>query len=360
MKEKELSLKCNGCGGLLKFKPGTNHLRCPYCQYDQSIESSAEVEELDYSEQLIQLKDKEEQIEESFLKCGACGATVTMEAGVTSEECPYCSTSLMNVDAGTMKSVKPGALIPFIVEKSSARERFRKWIGSLWFAPSDLKKRAGAGKVNGVYIPYWTFDSDTSNQYSGSRGDYYYTTETYTTTNSEGETEVRQRQVRHTRWSPAAGHVSLSFDDLMISGGTTLPEKYVNKLTPWHLNDMVVFDERYLSGFRSEACSKGLEESFENARSIMKLHIEDAVKRDIGGDLQVINSLNSDFRNTKFRHLLVPVWISSYRYRDKVYRFLINGQTGEVQGERPWSVSKILLTIFITIGIIAGTIFFLQ
>jgi hypothetical protein len=39
------------------------------------------------------------------------------------------------------------------------------------------------------------------------------------------------------------------------------------------------------------------------------------------------------------------VWISAYRYRDRTFRFIVNARTGQVQGERPWSVLKVTLAV---------------
>jgi hypothetical protein len=50
---------------------------------------------------------------------------------------------------------------------------------------------------------------------------------------------------------------------------------------------------------------------------------------------------------------LLPVWIASYRYSNKVYNFMVNGQTGKVQGEAPISWWKVLLTVLIVLLLLA-------
>jgi len=40
--------------------------------------------------------------------------------------------------------------------------------------------------------------------------------------------------------------------------------------------------------------------------------------------------------------VLVPVWILAYEYRRRRYRFLINGQTGKIEGTAPVSPWKVL------------------
>ena len=39
--------------------------------------------------------------------------------------------------------------------------------------------------------------------------------------------------------------------------------------------------------------------------------------------------------------MLLPVWVAAFRFVGRPYRFVVNGRTGEVQGERPWSFWKI-------------------
>jgi len=46
-----------------------------------------------------------------------------------------------------------------------------------------------------------------------------------------------------------------------------------------------------------------------------------------------------------FKHILLPVWLAAYKYNGKTYRFVVNGQTGRVQGERPWSAIKIAIAV---------------
>jgi len=84
--------------------------------------------------------------------------------------------------------------------------------------------------------------------------------------------------------------------------------------------------------------------------------IRSTVRRDIGGDHQRVHSVRTQYSNVTFKHILLPIWLSAYRYRDKAYRFLINARTGEVQGERPWSWVKITAAVLVTIGIIAGIV----
>jgi LSD1 subclass zinc finger protein len=349
-------LKCTGCGAVLEFKPGTKRLTCTYCGAENIIEESDEaIEEIDYEEFIRTQYEKEEKIEVVSVRCSACGASITLEPNVTSDECPYCAASIVVESGSTSTVLKPKSLLPFAVDKNKARESFRAWIHKLWFAPSDLKQKAADGKLDGIYIPYWTYDTKTQTSYTGARGTYYYVTETYTTTEN-GQTVTRTRQVRRTSWTSTSGHVQNNFDDILVIASKSLPIKYTRKLEPWYLKDLVPYNDKYLSGFRTESYQVELKDGLEIAKERMVPVIRTTVYKDIGGDEQRIYSMNTSYDDITFKHILLPIWISSYKYKNKVYRFLINGQTGEVQGERPYSVIKILLAVLVAIAIIVGAI----
>ncbi|HNK57641.1 MAG TPA: hypothetical protein PLL86_15585, partial [Leptospiraceae bacterium] len=230
------------------------------------------------------------------------------------------------------------------------------WIKGLWFAPNDLSKRATASGMDGVYLPYWTYDADTYSRYTGQRGEYYYTTESYT--DSKGNTQTRQ--VRHTRWYPASGSVSVDFDDVLVCASKSLPQEMIDELEPWDLQELKPYDARYLSGFVTERYKIGLEEGFSVSKEKMDGPIRSKVRQDIGGDEQQITSLNTTYSNVKFKHLLLPLWISSYRYNEKIYRFVINARTGEVNGDRPWSWIKITLASIAGLAIAGAIYYFTQ
>ena len=278
-----------------------------------------------------------------------------MQPNVTSSNCPYCDTPLVVKDAATCDIIKPSYVLPFKVERNKAKEGFVKWVGGLWFAPSKLKNYAenSAEKLKGVYLPYWTYDSNTESDYSGLRGDHYYVTESYTDSNGRSQT----RSVQKTRWSAASGHVSNSFDDVLVCASHSLPEKLVNELEPWDLPELVKYNDNFLAGFITESYQTGLKDGFGKAKVRMEDRIRSSVRSDIGGDTQQITTLSTEYNDITFKHILLPLWISAYRYNNKVYRFTINARTGEVQGERPYSAIKIALLVIAIIGIIVGIVY---
>jgi LSD1 subclass zinc finger protein len=361
-KTKEISnqLDCRECGALLKFAPGTTHLKCEYCGAANEIKEAAEptvVEEIDFEKFLNENDSGVEKQEIVTVKCGNCGAATTLKPNISSDSCPFCASPIV-VTGGTANSIiKPKYLLPFKIDQKNAFDEFKKWVKSLWFAPNDLKNYVdNADKLNGMYIPYWTYDSNTDSDYTGQRGDNYVTTETYTTT-VNGQTQTNTRTVTKIRWSYASGRVNNKFDDVLVLASTSLPEKYTNELEPWDLESLTAYNDKFLSGFRTESYQVDVKTGFEKSKVIMDGGIRASVKGDIGGDHQQITSLSTVYNDITFKHILLPVWLSAYRYNDKVFRFMINARTGEVQGERPYSVIKIVFTVLGVIALGVGIYF---
>ncbi len=351
---------CQQCGAKLEFAPGTNRLRCSHCGAENAIARPAgPVEELDFNAQLSELAQQHETVDAPIVKCSACAAEITRPPNATAMRCPFCGSDIVT-QGMSKQTIKPRSLLPFKVTRQQAVELFRTWIGSLWFAPGGLKQYArGDTQIDGLYMPAWTYDCDTTSQYTGSRGDYYYVTQTYTTVEN-GQTVTRTRQVQHTRWTSANGTVQRAFDDLLVLASKSLPTKYAEQLEPWDLNDLVPYVDDYLSGFLAERYQVDLAEGFNEAREMMEPPIRADVCSDIGGDEQRVDSISTQYYRVTFKHLLLPVWISAYRYRGRVFRFMVNARTGEVQGERPWSAAKITLLVLACLAAVAGIIFFIS
>jgi len=297
----------------------------------------------------------EDIIEIIAVKCETCGAKVTLEENNTAGDCPFCG-SFMSAQGQSVKEIKPEYLLSFKVTKKDAAENFKNWLKKRWFAPNKLKTFARMDGLKGIYSPYWTYDSNTTTGYTGQRGVYYYTTESYTV-QEDGKSVTKTRQVRHTRWSSASGTVRNIFDDMLISASGNLLPKYTQALEPWDLENLVPFNEQYLSGFQVESYTVGLEDGFEKAKSRMEPIINSSIRGDIGGDEQRISSKNSVYDDIKFKHLLLPVWISAYKFKDKVYQFMVNARTGEVQGNRPYSAVKITFAVLAALAVIGAGVF---
>jgi DNA-directed RNA polymerase subunit RPC12/RpoP len=350
---------CERCGADLRFAPGQTRLVCDFCGHVQTIAPAgrhrlAAMEELDLAAALADRLAGALIEETRATTCPNCGAKFEFDPAVHAAECPFCATPVV-ADTGLDRHIKPQAVLPFAITEDQARDGLRRWLGSLWFAPNGVQAYARKGRrMTGIYTPFWTFDADTASRYSGMRGDHYY--ETRTVRGPDGKT--RTQQVQKTRWTPASGRVARHFDDVVVLASTSLPRGHVDSLEPWDLSRLEPYRPEFLAGFRAEGYTIELPQGHRIGREVMTRVIEADVRRDIGGDEQRITSLDIRWSDETFKHVLLPIWLAAYRFRGKSYRFVVNGQTGEVKGERPWSWVKIAIAVLFA-ALVAGVVYYL-
>lgn len=350
---------CDTCGSDLRFDPGDEQLICDHCGNTESIRHgawsrSAAIAEQDFGRALDAGLSASEVSETRTSRCPNCAATVEFDPDVHATECPFCATPVVT-DTGATRLIKPRAVLPFVLEEGEARGAMTRWLGSLWFAPNGLMEYARKGrKLNGVYTPCWTFDADTRSQYRGQRGTVYHERRQV---RRNGKTETVS--VAKVRWKPVAGRVARFFDDVLVIASTALPARFARMLVHWDLTRLEPYQPEYLAGFRSEAYTVELREAYGEAREIMDRQILRDAKFDIGGDRQQVDHIETQISDVTFKHILVPVWVAAYKYRGKSFRFVVNGQTGEVAGERPYSAWKIFFAVLVglIIAAIAGYLY---
>ena len=357
--EKVRRFRCPGCGADLVFEPQDGCLVCPYCgRREQIVEEGGTVREEDFETHLEYLRAHSDQLASWAagaleVKCDMCGATVVFTPPEVAGECDFCGGKIVGQAKSADPVIAPGGVLPFRFTSEQTQDSVRRWIHGLWFAPNALKRLASQQPVGGVYIPFWTYDAHTTTSYEGQRGEHYYVTETYTTQDSQGRSQTQTRQVRHTRWHPAAGTVARWFDDLLVPATKSLPEKRLHALEPWDLAELRPYEPAYLSGYKAQRYQVDLAVGFETAKALAAPVIESDVRGDIGGDEQRIERLSTHYSGITFKHLLLPVYVGAYHFNQKLYQVVVNGRTGEVQGERPYSVWKILFFILTLLFLLA-------
>ncbi len=341
----ESHFPCKQCGAVLTYEVGTENLTCDYCGVENPIPLSHQpVTERDYHQALSEFSQRGPKEEQITCNCQNCAAEFTLDANEHAGECPFCGTPVVTETSSSYR-IKPWGLLPFSVERREAHQRYERWLRGLWFAPNKLKKYARTeGKLAGIYLPYWTYDSQTQTTYQGMRGTIYYEPVQYTTV-VNGKTVVQTRMVARTRWRNVSGEVRRFFDDIPIPASHSLPQKVRYRLTDWDFNQLKPYQSEYLSGFRSEMYQTSLDQGFQEARTFMDSIIQSDIRQDIGGDRQRILNYNTQHRNITFKHVLVPTWLAAFNFSGKTYRFVVNGQTGTVHGERPYSVWKISFAV---------------
>ncbi len=344
---------CDQCGSDYRFDPVRGTLICDHCGHSEAIAAApwkgAALKELDFNAANAEQLPGNETQETRVSSCPNCAAQVTFDPDTHAAECPFCATPIV-IGTGTSRHLKPRGVLPFSIEERNARKAMSDWLGKLWFAPNGLQEYARKGrKMQGIYVPYWTFDADTKSRYKGERGTLYYETRTV-----KRDGKSVQERVAKVRWRNVRGRVARFFDDVLVLASQSLPKRYTDALEPWDLAALEPYQPQYLAGFRAEAYTVQLADGYAQARQHMARVIERDVRFDIGGDRQRIHDVDTDVSGVTFKHILLPVWLAAYKYRGETYRFVVNGRTGRVQGERPWSAIKITIAVVLALVVAAG------
>ena len=343
---------CPGCGANMTFNPQSNTLFCEYCQNSiEILNPQGDIEEYDFST-AENLDSSNWGLEKRVIKCESCGAKTVLDTYSTAQFCAFCGSSHI-VREDESAGIAPESLIPFSVPLDKSSELFKKWIKGKFFAPKEVKNNTQIKKMSGIYIPCWTYDTDTSSTYAGEGGTYYYVTRTDWVTRN-GKRQQVTRQERRIRWWPTSGVYSQYFDDVLVNASKNADPKLMKKLEPFHMNALVHYKPEYLSGFLAERYSIDLKEGWETAKKTVKSGIHSGVVKQINADEVRNLRINTNYNSIKYKHILLPVWICAYTFKNKIYKYMVNGQTGEVQGNAPVSPWKVVLVVLGSLAALGG------
>jgi hypothetical protein len=281
--------------------------------------------------------------------CGDCGASVVFHETLVAATCAFCGGSHILAESARRKPLRPESLIPFSVDKKAAHTAFKRWIRRLWLRPSRLKDLARVDALVGVYVPFWCFSAHVDSSWAAEAGHHYYTDEMHITL----EGHQRKRRTRNTRWSRASGRRSDDYRDVLVCASHGLPRELADNLRTFNIASRVAYSPAYLAGWAAEEYGVALENGFSHAQVRMEAEQRHRCSADVPGDthrgLAVVNA----FSQLRFAHLLLPIFVAAYRFDGRIYRFIVNGQTGEIRGKAPWSIWKVALAIFVALTVAA-------
>jgi ssDNA-binding Zn-finger/Zn-ribbon topoisomerase 1 len=351
----ETDRKCPACGGVMDFSPLTGGLNCPYCEHEQAIHAAASADDgVHVSAQEQDFDSAEETgncnwgVEKKSVECKSCGAESVYDVLQVAGECPYCGSNQV-MEAACKKTLAPGGVCVFKIDAKRAGTNFTGWLNGKWFCPGDAKKKAKPDAFHGIYLPYWTFDTDTYSKYEGEYGNYR-------------TRKVKDRTVRYTEWRSTRGTHSEFINDELVGGiDPSRPDAAIYSLAePFNTEDNLIYKPEYVAGFVAERYSVGLRDAWEKAKGFiakkLRRSIADKIVRDNRANTSRVHSVVTTYSNIKYKYLLLPVWVSTFRYKDKLYRFVVNGQTGKVGGQTPISAWRVAIVVILAL-LAAGAIY---
>jgi len=304
------------------------------------------------AEQLAAAELCEVKVDKKHFRCENCGAQVAVDPDQRSYTCPFCDSSyVVEFTPDQTGRQPPEFVIGFAVTPEKAMERFRRWLSrNSWFRPGDLKRAQIAEKLKGVYLPFWSFSMLAQSNWSTSIGEYWYKTETYYTTQN-GKRVRKTRRVRKTEWWPLEGKHHRYYSGYLVSGSRGLSQQEADRIKPFHLAALKRYQPYFLAGWLSEEYSVERDEALVACKQEFYRREKENVAAMLPGDTHRDLRVETYFHDVNSDLILLPVYLLSYRYRKKLYRFMLNGQTGKAAGDKPLSWLKIACAA--TIGVVA-------
>ncbi len=347
---------CPECGGDLEWSPAKQSLACPYCGAVVPWSPTADASNLDPAQEhdlataLAQHPDTQRDwgAERREVKCQSCQAISVFVDGKVAQRCEFCGSPSIMPHEALRDAITPQSLLPFKISDVQVREQLRTWYGSRWFAPNRLKHAALTDTLHGVYLPYWTFDSQVSAAWAADAGYHYYDEESYR--DNQGNTQTRQ--VQQTRWERASGHLEHFFDDGLIPGTVGVKPALLKQIEPFPMqSDLKPYASEYVRGWTVERYQVDLRQASERNLQQMQLDTRALCAGQIPGDTHRDLQVDAQFSSRTFKHILVPVWLVNYTYGAKTYQVVANGNTGKLAGEQPYSLAKIALAVMCLVAL---------
>ena len=261
------------------------------------------------------------------LDCRQCGAVIRYDARAGSPRCPFCGSVAVEEKPSPDGGITPEKLVTFGASRDATTAAIHSWLARGFCRPSDLAARAQVTEMRPVYLPYWLFactasirwTADCSATLPGARAD----------------------------WRPVGGDFAEDFKDLLIAASGGISQQELRAVAPYDFSSAVPFARTSIEG--------AMVEDFRIPRKSARRHLYEYVA-ELATTRAAALAPGSRSRNVHVNPLvsdtsavpvLLPVWIAAYRYHDRPYRVVVNGQTGKLTGRAPVSWVKVSVALAI-------------
>ena len=327
-----LQYKCPQCGGGLEFDSESQHMKCPYCDSEFSMEALKGADE-----PLVEATDEPTPIQNTqdenvwqdgetdgmaVYVCESCGGEIIGDETTAATSCPYCSNPVVfrHQFAGDLR---PDVVIPFKLDKKAAKEALKRHVMGKRLLPKVFKDENHIDEIKGVYVPFWIFDTDVdanmtfnaNRQRSWSDANWIYTETTYFRVVRDGK---------------------VSFANIPVDGSSKMPDDLMEAIEPFDFSQAVDFQTAYLSGYLADKYDVNQESGNARIEGRVKDSTTQTFARTVTGYHSVVPATSRiHFAEKKVKYALYPVWILNTSWNGKKYLFAMNGQTGKFVGDLP-------------------------
>ena len=335
-----VDFKCPSCRATTAYSVEDGGLRCRHCGYYEPPKHTVvgrNATTFEFQAELFELAEAHGWGEaRQEIHCQNCQARTSLPPEALTFTCPFCGSNKVIQQEAAQDALRPRYLLPFQVTPERCAPIAQEWLGSSWMIPGDLKRLARIADFLPIYLPFWIFNAATRASWKAQVG--HTVTERY---REGGEWKTRTR----TEWRWESGKVSQGFADLPVLGTTKLSRVLMGRIQRFDMAQLTRYEPKFLAGMRALAYDVTLEAAWAAGREQMREATREAC-RDQASTSQIRNfSMSLDFADESWRYILAPVYVAVYQYQGHPYQVMINGQSGEISGQRPVDWNKVWLAI---------------
>ncbi len=337
--EETRTFKCRHCGGSISYSAAERQLTCPYCGGSQKVaaeEVGQTAAEFEFTLETMERARYGWGEERRELACEACGAAVAVAPDVLASTCAFCGSNRVHARDVTGNLLRPTALLPFVVDQDRLQSLVVEWLGRGWMHPPELRSVRALRELAGVYLPFWTFDADIHADWKAEVG-------TERTERYRQDGEWKTRTVIDWHWR--SGRVRVPVDDHLVAGTTHVSRVILGKVSPFDLSKFTEYNSSYLAGWQAKGYDVQLQDGWKIAKEEMRQQTKRACHQDTGSHHVRHFRMTADFGDERWRYVLLPVYLASYPFDGRTFQVMVNGQTGNVAGQKPVAWLRIWLAI---------------
>ncbi|MBQ0004717.1 MAG: hypothetical protein KBS68_02515 [Clostridiales bacterium] len=322
--------KCPNCGMPLSYTTNKDVLYCKYCHSEVSIDAMNDQEsELGTKEDDFKWEDIASETwdpsEIENLKvyvCESCGGEIVAEESTAATKCPYCDSPVV-MKGNFEGALKPDVVIPFKIDKETAKEAYFKHLSGKKFLPKVFKDQNHIDEMKAMYVPFWLFecDADASIRYDATR------------VSSWSDSQNNYVKTDHYR---VIREGSIGFDNVPIDGSIAMPDDLIQSVEPYDYSEAVPFKTAYLAGYLADKYTLGIDDAIPQANSRVSTSVATAFRSTVQGYASVTPvESHVSLKKGKTKYAMYPVWVLNTTFQGEHFVFSINGQTGKTAGDLP-------------------------
>ena len=346
------SYKCPECGANAKFDVTAAGIACGHCGYTAPINTKPAglpAAQHEFTLKTLSAAKKGWGIDRKHVHCESCGAEFSISEDSITSTCPFCAANKGNINPAPGDFLRPEFIIPFKISPGKKQTLVNEWLRQGWFHPADMASSAMTQKFTGIYLPFWIFDAKVNANW---RAHVESSDEPEVTGENNSQVEYKDGWV--------TGQTQLEINDIPHPGTNKASHVLLKNLRPFQFEELKNYSPDYLAGWQAQNYNIPLEVSRATAKEEIREIAKSTIRQQIKGTKIRNFSMTAKFPNETWRYVLLPVYLSAYKYKNRTFQVMVNGQTGTVAGQKPVVWAKVWLTIALLLapGISLGFWFF--